>query len=120
MTLQPYDPEKLDGTVCYHPDERAALEHLRGWGFTDLFRRFERGGGHYTWWDYRGGAFPRDAGMRIDHVWASPALEKRASGCLIERGERAREKASDHVPVIATVSTSVNVTESATLSPSVE
>ena len=96
-----FDPEKLEGTVCYHPDERSALETLREWGFTDVFRRFETGGGHYSWWDYRTGAFPRDAGLRIDHIWTSPPLTKRSRSCLIERGERAREKASDHAPVIA-------------------
>ena len=98
-----YDPEKLAGTICYHPDERKALETLREWGFTDLFRRFETGGGHYSWWDYRSGAFPRDAGLRIDHIWASPPLAQRSRTCFIERGERAREKASDHAPVIAAI-----------------
>jgi exodeoxyribonuclease III len=96
-----WDPAGLDGTTCYHPDERQRLEALRGWGFADQFRRFERAGGHFTWWDYREGAWPRNAGMRIDHVWASTALDKRARACLIEREERARDKASDHVPVIA-------------------
>jgi len=96
-----WDPAALDGTTCFHPDERARLEALRAWGFRDQFRRFERAGGHFTWWDYREGAWPRNAGMRIDHVWASPALDARARACLIERDERGRDKASDHVPVIA-------------------
>jgi exodeoxyribonuclease III len=96
-----WDPAALDGTTCYHPDERSRLETLRKWGFRDQFRRFESAGGHFTWWDYREGAWPRNAGLRIDHVWASTALDKRARACLIEREERGREKASDHVPVIA-------------------
>jgi exodeoxyribonuclease-3 len=96
-----HDPDKLDGTVCYHPREREALAHLCAWGFTDQFRAFQPGPGHYTWWDYREGAFPRNAGMRIDHILASPALAGRARACLIEREERARDKASDHVPVLA-------------------
>jgi exodeoxyribonuclease-3 len=96
-----WDPAALEGTTCYHPDERLRLEALRGWGFRDQFRRFEQGAGHYTWWDYREGAWPRNAGLRIDHIWASPALDERARACLIERDERGRDKASDHVPVIA-------------------
>ena len=96
-----WDAAALDGTTCYHPDERERLEALRGWGFHDQFRRFEEGAGHYTWWDYREGAWPRNAGMRIDHIWASTALDKHAHACLIERDERGRDKASDHVPVIA-------------------
>ena len=77
-----------------------ALEHLRAWGFHDQFRKFEQGAGFYTWWDYREGAYPRNAGLRIDHVWASRPLSERATACVIEREERARPKASDHVPVI--------------------
>ena len=96
-----WDAAALDGTTCYHPEERKRLEALRGWGFRDQFRRFESAAGHYTWWDYRTSAWARNAGLRIDHVWASTALDKKARACLIEREERAREKASDHVPVIA-------------------
>ncbi len=96
-----WDPAALEGTTCYHPDERERLERLRAWGFRDQFRHFESAAGHYTWWDYRSNAWPRNAGLRIDHVWASPALDKRARACLIEREERARDKASDHVPVMA-------------------
>ena len=96
-----FDPEALDGTVCYHPDEREALSHLVEWGFHDTFRHLNGGGGHYTWWDYRTGAFPRDAGLRIDHILVTTPLLKRAAACLIERDERARDKASDHAPVVA-------------------
>lgn len=95
-----YDAQQMEGQVGYHPDERRALEHLRAWGFHDQFRKFEQGAGFYTWWDYREGAYPRNAGLRIDHVWASRPLSERTTACVIEREERARPKASDHVPVI--------------------
>jgi exodeoxyribonuclease-3 len=96
-----FDSEALEGTVCYHPDERMALEHLRGWGFVDQFRRLHPEPGYYTWWDYRQACFQRNRGLRIDHVWTSPALSVRIEACWIDREERAREKASDHAPVVA-------------------
>jgi exodeoxyribonuclease-3 len=38
--------------------------------------------------------------MRIDFVLGSPALQRRATGALIDRDERAGKGASDHAPVI--------------------
>lgn len=97
-----FDHEEMDGQVCYHPDERKALEKLRSWGFVDQFRRLHPEPGYYTWWDYRQASFQRDRGLRIDHVWTSPALTPRTEACWIDRDERARDKASDHAPVVVT------------------
>ena len=96
-----YDPEALAGSVCFHPQEWEALARLRAWGLDDLFRRFDSAPGRFTWWDYREGAFARDAGMRIDHILTTAPLSSQATACLIEREARAHEKASDHVPVLA-------------------
>jgi len=99
-----FDPDALDGQVCYHPLEREALRSMKSWGFEDQFRKFESGAGFYSWWDYRQGAFRRNRGMRIDHIWATAPLSARAVSCWIDREERTRERASDHVPVVATFS----------------
>jgi exodeoxyribonuclease-3 len=96
-----FSPAELEGQVSFHPAEREALEIVRAWGFRDQFRKFEPGAGFYSWWDYRQGAFRRNRGLRIDHVWATAPLDARAVECWIDREERAREKASDHAPVVA-------------------
>jgi exodeoxyribonuclease-3 len=96
-----FSVEAMEGQVCYHPDERAALAQLKAWGFEDLFRRFEKAPGHYTWWDYRQAGWPRNHGLRIDHIWTTRPLAERSQSCTIDREERARDKASDHVPVTA-------------------
>jgi exodeoxyribonuclease-3 len=95
---------EMEGQVGFHPDERAALERLRGWGFSDAFRALHPEPGHYSWWDYRQASFRRNRGLRIDHVWAAPCLAARVATCWIDREERARERASDHAPVVATLS----------------
>ena len=97
-----FSVEEMEGQVCYHPDERAALAKVAAWGFEDQFRRFEEGAGHYTWWDYRQASFRRNRGLRIDHIWTTASLAQRGRSCWIDREERAREKASDHAPVTAT------------------
>ena len=48
-----YDPEKLAGSVGFHPDEQSALEHVKSWGFIDVFRKHNMHEKQYTFWDYR-------------------------------------------------------------------
>ncbi|MDH5753155.1 MAG: exodeoxyribonuclease III, partial [Deltaproteobacteria bacterium] len=96
-----FDPEALLGTTCYHPDEHRGLAALAAWGLQDAFRLADKRPGQYSWWDYRGGAWNKDHGMRIDHIWLTPPLSERLAGCWIEREERGRDRASDHAPVLA-------------------
>ncbi|NNC24354.1 exodeoxyribonuclease III [Salinisphaera sp. USBA-960] len=98
-----YDPDKWDGRILCSPDERAALNALIDTGLTDCWRLFDdREGRHrFTWWDYRGGGWPQNNGLRIDHVLASTALAECCRDCRADVGERGRKRPSDHVPVIA-------------------
>ena len=95
------NPGKWDDSVLFHPLARAALEEIRAWGLVDVFAAFHPEGHVYSWWDYRAQAFPRDDGLRIDHVFATPVLAARATGAVADRDEREGEGASDHVPVRA-------------------
>jgi exodeoxyribonuclease-3 len=97
-----FDPEEMKDQVCFHPQEQEALAQVFAWGFEDLFRRYESGAGHYSWWDYRQAGFARNRGLRIDHIWTSPPLAERSTKCWIDKAERAKDKASDHAPVLAT------------------
>jgi exodeoxyribonuclease-3 len=97
-----YDAEEMEGEIGFHPEERAALTELMGWGFDDVFRRHHEERGLYSWWDYRAGAFRRDMGLRIDHIWASPPLAALSIESGMDREQRALPKPSDHIPVWAT------------------
>ena len=46
-------------------------------------------------------AFPKNHGLRIDHILLSPALAATCTSCRIDRQARKGEKPSDHAPVIA-------------------
>jgi len=96
-----FSVEEMTGQIHFSEPERAALEKLRGWGFTDVFRKFVTEGGHYSWWDFRQAAFRRNRGLRIDHVWSTSPLAERFTNCWIAKEERAKEKPSDHAPVVA-------------------
>ena len=56
-------------------------------------------GGVYTFWDYQAGAWQRNNGIRIDHLLLSPQAADRLISATIDKAMRAKEKASDHVPI---------------------
>ena len=97
-----YDVEEMEGEIGFHPEERAALADLKSWGFDDVFRLHHEESGLYSWWDYRAGAFHRNMGLRIDHIWASAPLASLSLECGMDKKQRSLPKPSDHIPVWAT------------------
>jgi exonuclease III len=69
----------------------------------DSFRLFEQPPNAFSWWDYRMLAFPKNKGLRIDHVLLSADLARRCTSCRIDRGARKGDKPSDHAPVIVEI-----------------
>lgn len=92
-----------DSVLC-HPEVRAAWERILAAGLVDSFRLHHPEGGLYSWWDYRMLAFPKNDGLRIDHVLLAPALVPRCTGAFIDRDERKGKLPSDHAPVFAELS----------------
>jgi exodeoxyribonuclease-3 len=96
-----HDPRLWQNRILCSDAERAALQHVKDWGFTDTFRMHTEEGGHYSWWDYRAGGFRRNLGLRIDHVWVSAPLAARSRQTIIDKDPRGWERPSDHAPVVA-------------------
>ena len=96
-----YDPRAWAGKVLCSPKERAALGDLLSLGLRDTFRLFAQPEKIYSWWDYRGVAFRRNQGLRIDLMLASSQLSQMCENCRIDKEPRGWERPSDHVPVIA-------------------
>jgi exodeoxyribonuclease-3 len=94
-------PELWGGSVLFHPEMREQFRALLDVGLVDLFRLHHAEGGAYSWWDYRNLAFPRNNGLRIDHILASPPAAKRCEDAWIDREARKGTKPSDHAPVVA-------------------
>jgi exodeoxyribonuclease-3 len=104
--IAPYDEDvwdmaEFEGRTHVTKPERDAFHAVVDAGFTDVVRPHAPGPGVYTYWDYKGLAFPKRKGMRIDFILASPALAERATDAKIDREERKGKGASDHAPVIA-------------------
>jgi exodeoxyribonuclease-3 len=93
------NPEAWRESVLCHAEARAAFRELLEWGLIDAFRRIYPGEAGYTWWDYRRLAFPRNDGLRIDHVLVTEPLAGRLEAVEVHRDERKGKQPSDHVPV---------------------
>ena len=91
----------MQGKLHFSKAERAAMHHVKQWGFVDVFRKMNGDVREFSWWDFRAGAWQKNHGLRIDHIWTSPSLADKCTGCWIDKAPRALEKPSDHAPVIA-------------------
>ena len=95
-----WDPSAFTGSTHVTPAERAQLAGLRETGLTDVVPRIAKGPHPYTYWDYRGGAFHKGMGMRIDLVYANAALAGAVSDAFVDREARKGKGPSDHAPVV--------------------
>ncbi|MDY5585683.1 MAG: exodeoxyribonuclease III [Arcanobacterium sp.] len=92
-----WDPSAMDEGLYLTQPERDAFFAFANSGLVELSRQFAD---NYTFWDYQQLRFPKNQGMRIDYLYASPALAQLAVAGEIDRDERKGKGASDHVPVI--------------------
>lgn len=93
------NPAEWVNDALFLLQSRSKFRQLLALGLTDAFRACEDGSGHYTFWDYQGGGWQKDNGIRIDHLLLSPQAASRLQGCAIDKAMRGQEKASDHVPI---------------------
>lgn len=96
-----WDEKAFEGATHVSEPERAALNELLVWGLSDCFRAHYSQADLFSWWDYRGGAFHRHQGMRIDLILATMPVLSRCSFSLMDRNARKGDKPSDHIPVMA-------------------
>lgn len=97
-----YDPILWREKIFCSTKERAALRAITDCGLRDLLRKFHHRNGIYTWFDFRTGGFQRGQGLRIDHFLVSTPVFVAGTEVFVDLEERAKEKPSDHAPVIAT------------------
>ena len=99
--MDTWDAVGMAGKLHFSKPERAAIHHVKQWGFVDVFRKMNGDVQEFSWWNYREGAWQRNQGLRIDHIWVSPPLADKCTGCWIDKDPRAGERPSVHTPVVA-------------------
>jgi exodeoxyribonuclease-3 len=99
--------KQLLGVVSHTPVETALLRDAQSaFDWIDVTRSFVPPQQKvYSWWSYRARDWKTsDRGRRLDHIWINRPLKD----CLIDHAilkpARGWRKASDHVPVMATLS----------------
>lgn len=89
---RPKENQKVSGFL---PEERAWMDKLLSRGFIDTFREFEKGPGHYSYWDQFSFARERNVGWRIDYFFISENLRPRLKNAYIWP----EVMGSDHCPI---------------------
>jgi exodeoxyribonuclease III len=97
-----HDPRVWTGDALFQPETRAAYRALLNLGLSDAYMQADGAAHRYTFWDYQAGAWQKDHGIRIDHLLLSPQAADRLQSVEIIKSARAMDKASDHVPIVAT------------------
>jgi exodeoxyribonuclease III len=96
--LDIYPTKSWDKDALIQPKSRAAFRALIAQGWTDAIRTLHPTSPMFTFWDYKRNRWPRDAGLRLDHLLVSPVLAPRLGKAGIDRHLRGEEGASDHAP----------------------
>ncbi|WP_068081676.1 exodeoxyribonuclease III [Polycladidibacter stylochi] len=92
-------PESWVNDALFLPQTREAWHRLLNLGFTEAIRATNDADETYTFWDYQAGAWPKNNGIRIDHLLLSAQASDRMLATGIDRHVRGWDKPSDHVPV---------------------
>ena len=93
-----YPTKSYAQNALLRPESRARFARLLDQGWIDAMRALHPDAPMYTFWDYKRDRWPRDAGLRIDHLLLSRQAAKRLVAAGVDRAPRGRENASDHAP----------------------
>jgi exodeoxyribonuclease III len=93
-----YPTKSYAKDALLQPESRALFQRLLDQGWTDAIRALHPDAPMYTFWDYMRNRWPRDAGLRIDHLLLSAQAAKRLVDAGVDRQIRVRQGASDHAP----------------------
>ena len=96
--LDIYPTRSWSKDALVQPQSRAAFRRLVDQGWTDAIRHLHEEERIYTFWDYKRECWPRDAGLRLDHLLLGPKLAGRLRKGGVDRAVRGEEGASDHAP----------------------
>lgn len=80
------------------PQPRALFRRILAQGWTDAIRTLHPDEPMFTFWDYMRNRWPRDAGLRLDHLLLSDEARGRLMQAGVEGAVRGKDGASDHAP----------------------
>ncbi len=93
-----YPNHSYGGDALLRPESRAAFQRLLDQGWTDALRAAHPNAAPWTYWSYLRERWPKDKGLRIDHLLLSPELADQLQEAGVDRWVRGLDHASDHAP----------------------
>ncbi|HWI24070.1 MAG TPA: exodeoxyribonuclease III [Lysobacter sp.] len=96
--LDIYNPKSWRKDALLQPESRECYSRLLAQGWVDALRALHPDEKIFTFWDYFRQHWPRDAGLRIDHLLLNAELATRLKAAGVDRWVRGLEGASDHAP----------------------
>jgi exodeoxyribonuclease-3 len=99
-----YETRSYDANALVQPESRAQFARLLEQGWTDALRKKHPDETIYTFWDYMRNRWPRNAGLRLDHLLLSKKISKRLTASGVDREVRGWDGSSDHAPTWAALS----------------
>jgi exodeoxyribonuclease-3 len=93
-----YSTASWKDNALLQPEPRAAFRKFLKQGWTDPLESKKGEGTAYTFWSYLRNRWPRNAGLRIDHLLVSQVLLPRLLSAGVDKAMRGLEGASDHAP----------------------
>jgi exodeoxyribonuclease-3 len=93
-----YPRRSYDDNALVQPESRAAFRQFLAQGWVDAIRKLHPDQPMYTFWHYMRNRWPRDRGLRLDHLLLSAQAASRLREAGVDRDVRGLENASDHAP----------------------
>ena len=94
------NPQNWITDALFLPQTRQSFRELTALGLTEAYRALYPSKIEYSFWDYQAGAWPKNNGIRIDHLLLSPQAADRLVRVEIHKNARGHNRPSDHVPVV--------------------
>ena len=98
-----HDPRPWLNDALLQPESRECYQRLLDQGWTDAIRALHPDERIYTFWDYLGQSWPRNAGLRIDHLLINSQLAPHLKAAGVDRWVRGLPSPSDHAPAWVTL-----------------
>jgi exodeoxyribonuclease III len=93
-----YPTRSWDKDALVQPEVRQQFRRLLAQGWTDAIRALHPEEPNYTFWHYLRNRWPRNAGLRIDHLLLNRPASARLAEAGVDREVRGASGASDHAP----------------------
>jgi len=94
-----YAPDLFKESALMIPAVQQAYRGITEGKLENMIRKFNKEPHTYSFWDFQGGAWPKNNGILLDAIWMTPALAERVKEAVIYKEVRGLTGTSDHVPV---------------------